>query len=380
VRVALDVTALLDPTTGVGAFTHEVAGRLVARSGIEPVGFAASWRGRDRIASAVPPGLRVSTRPMAAQPLRRLWLRLDHPRIEHWTGQVDLVHGPNFVVPPTRAAAVVTVHDLTCVRYPDLVTADVAQYPRLIQRAIDRGAWVHTVSAFVADEVRDHFAVDPEKVVAIHNGPTVLPEPGPTTDVAAGRELATAHRYVLALGTVEPRKDLPTLVQAFDRIAAEHAGLRLVIAGGDGWGDAPERLADAIDRAANRASIIRLGRVTDDQRAALLRGATVFAYPSRYEGFGLPPLEAMAAGTPVVASDAGAIREVVGAAASLVPPGDPDRLAEALTEVIADADRAAALVSAGQQQLAGYSWDRTVDQLVELYERAVNSPSPPVRS
>lgn len=372
-RVALDVTALLDPTTGVGAFTGEIASRLAVDQRVHLTGYSASWRGQRRAEAAVPEGLDLVRRPMAAQPLRRIWLRTDHPSIERWTGAVDVVHGPNFVVPPARRAAqVLTIHDLTCLRYPDLVTADVAQYPRLIQRAMDRGAWVHTVSGFVADEVREGFRVDPNRVVSIPNGPTTLPAESPGTDPATGHRLAGGRRYLLALGTVEPRKDLPTVVRAFDQLATTDPELRLVIAGGDGWGHAVAALEAAVDAAIHRDRVVRLGRVSDDQRAALLRGAAVFAYPSLYEGFGLPPLEAMAAGVPVVATNSGALPEVIGDAGRLVAPGEAGAMAGALGEVLTDEDERSRLITAGRSHLRRFDWDRTVDQLIDLYHRSAS--------
>ncbi len=170
-----------------------------------------------------------------------------------------------------------------------------------------------------------------ERIVVIPNGVRVPPEAGPGTDAVAGRQLAGADRYLLAVGTVEPRKDLPLLVDAFDLLesgSSGEPGLRLVIAGPDGWG--ADALTSAIARSPVRDRIVRLGWVSDDQRVALLRGAAAMVFPSVYEGFGLPPLDAMATGTPVVATAAGAVPEVVGDAAVLVPPGDADALAEAI--------------------------------------------------
>lgn len=370
-RVALDATALLDPTTGVGVFVGEVTWRLAERAGVEVIGYAASWRGRNRLAGALPEGVEVVRRPMAAQPLRQLWLRSDHPTIERWTGPIDVVHGPNFVVPPTRRAAqVVTVHDLTCVRFPEMVTADVTQYPRLIQRAADRGAWIHTVSEFVAAEVRDAFRVDPERVVVVSNGPGELAPDGAGADAATGRILAGGERYLLAIGTVEPRKDLPTLVRAFDLVSAEDPEMRLVLAGGQGWGAAAEALDAAVLAARHPSRIVRLGRVSDQHRGALLRGASVFAYPSLYEGFGLAPLEAMAAGVPVVATNAGALPEVVGDAGLLVPAGDVDALAAELTQVLVDDALRIRLIAAGHRNSERFDWDQTVAELVDLYQAA----------
>jgi glycosyltransferase involved in cell wall biosynthesis len=376
VRVAFDATALLGARTGVGVFTHEVLDRLAGRDDLAVVAYGVTWRGRNALVGASPPGIRVARRPMPARPLRAAWSRFDRPPIEWFTGSVDLVHGPNFVVPPSRSAAeLVTVHDLTCVRFPELCTADTLEYPGLIRRALDRGATIHVVSRFVGDEVRDAFGVEADRVLVIPNGVTPLVAIGPKTDAAAGARWAGSDRYVLALGTVEPRKDLPTLVRAFDRLADDDPELRLVIAGPDGWG--ADALAAVVAASPYRDRVTRLGWVDDEQRAALVRGAAVFAYPSRYEGFGLPPLEAMAAGTPVVATTAGSLPEVLGDAAELVPVDDPDALAVAIDSVLGDTVRAEGLRQAGRERAAGFGWDATVESLVEVYARLAGNPSSP---
>ncbi|HEY6531475.1 MAG TPA: glycosyltransferase family 1 protein, partial [Acidimicrobiales bacterium] len=266
---------------------------------------------------------------------------------------------------------VVTVHDLTCIRFPEMCTADTLQVPDLLRRALRRGAWVHTVSAHVAGEVVDAFDVDPARVAAIPNGaPAPLAVELRAELAAQGRRRAGAERFVLALGTLEPRKDIPSLVRAFDELAVDDPDLHLVLAGADGWGAEAVVEAIAATAAGARRRIRRLGWVDDPDRSALLAGAAVFAYPSRYEGFGLPPLEALAAGTPVVATTVGALPEVLDDAAQWAPPGDADALAAALRSVLGDPARAQAIVSAGERRLDAFSWDRTADELVALYRRS----------
>ena len=189
-------------------------------------------------------------------------------------------------------------------------------------------------------------------------------------------------RYVLALGTVEPRKNLPGLDAAFDTLATKDPDLRLVLAGPDGWGTAG--LDEALARAArHRDRVVRPGFVPENDRGDLLAGAAVLAVPSFYEGFGLTAAEGMLAGTPVVASDAGSHREVIGEAGILVPAADHDALTGALDRVLTDGSLATRLRALGPEQAAPLTWDRTADGLVGLGRKAIAaqaafSPGPDV--
>jgi glycosyltransferase involved in cell wall biosynthesis len=367
-RVAVDVTSLLGPLTGVGVFADELVRRLAERDDLALTAFAVTWRGRGRLPGLLPARVAVADRPMAARPLHELWKRTDHPLVDRWIGRHDVVWGPNFVAPPTRAASLVTIHDLTAVRFPQMVDVPTRAYPALIRRAIARGAWVHTPSAFVRDEVIATFRVDAERVVAIPHGVRAArTRDGGDGAVPAG----VGSRYVLAVGTVEPRKDLPGLVAAFDTVAAGDPDLRLVIAGQDGWG--AEALTTAVAQARHGDRVVRLGWVDDLTRAALVAGAAVYAYPSVYEGFGLPAIEAMGAGVPVVATRAGALPEVCGDGADLVPVGDVDALAAALTRVLDDADHRAALVGRGRRVAAGYDWSTTAERFAALLHQVATS-------
>jgi glycosyltransferase involved in cell wall biosynthesis len=315
----------------------------------------------------LPKGVASAHGKMAAAPLRALWRRSDHPRIERWTGPIDIVHGPNFVVPPAAAPRVASVHDLTFVHHPEFCTADVLQYPGLLRRAISAGAWIHTDSSFVRDEVIDVFGADPDRVVSVPLGVTAPA----SLDAGRGRALAGSDVYVLALGTIEPRKNLPMLVEAFDALAATDRDLRLVVAGPDGWG--VEAYDDAVRRAHHRDRIVRLGFVPEADRGDLVAGAGVVAVPSHYEGFGLSAAEAMLAGTPVVASNAGSHPEVIGEGGLLVPPDDRDELTHALHRVLTDADLASDLRARGSQQARGYTWSATAEGILALWRRVVGA-------
>lgn len=365
-RIALDVTPLIGERTGVGAFVSGALSALAARRDQDIVGYAVTWRGRDPSRLDLPAGVRRVRVPMPARPLRAAWTRGDIPWIELFTGPCDVAHGTNFVVPPTRrAAAVVTVHDLTTVRFPELCNDDTLAYPGLLRRAIDRGAWVHTPSSFVASEVVELLGAAPERVRVVHHG---VP---PLDPVAEGWRPPVDGPYVLAIGTIEPRKDLPLLVRAFDRLADDIGDLRLVVAGPDGWGTAAFESARVAARHNDR--IVRLGFVSGAERTGLLASAAVFAYPSVYEGFGFPPLEAMAMGTPVVATAAGAVPEVLGDAAVIVDAGDANALAAAIGRVLSDDDERAVLTARGSALVARLSWDACASGLSALYADAASA-------
>jgi glycosyltransferase involved in cell wall biosynthesis len=359
-RLAVDGTPLLGQATGVGEVAHGLLDTLAGRTDLDLVAYALTFRGRQKLADRIPPGVRPAVRAIPARLVRALWLHSDMPRVERWTGPVDVVHA-TFIGPPARSPVVVTIHDLTFIRFPELCTRDTLQYGRLVRRALNRGATVHATSEFVAGEVRELFAIDDTRIVQIPLG--VRPSAGGAPD--RGRAIAGATRYVLALGTVEPRKNLPVLVRAFDKMAASDPELRLVVAGADGWGASEFRTAWTAAKHADR--VVRLGYVGDAQRRDLLSGARVLAYPSIYEGFGLSPLEAMGAGAPVVAARAGALPETLGDAAVLVDPTDVAGLADALDRVVHDDELRRDLVARGCVRVEQYRWPQVAPRFLDLY-------------
>lgn len=353
-RVAVDVSPLHGHITGIGAATRQLVDALGARDDVELLPYLVSFRARPE-----PPQRRV---PVPAAVAQRWWARLDGPKVDRWLGEPDVVHGTNYVVPPTRAPRVVSVYDCWFLTHTELATPDVQRAGHVLRRNVEAGAHVHASSHATAELVRELLGTD--RVTVVHLGP--LPPDGAEPVPVPGVEGAP---FVVAIGTLERRKGLPCLVEAFGLLGDEHPDLRLVLAGAPGDDVGP--VHDAIGRlpADVRGRVVVPGPVSAGERAWLLANAAVLAYPSLDEGFGFPVLEAQAAGVPVVATRAGSIPEVAGDGAELVEVGDPAALAAALARAVADDAHRAALVAAGTANLARFDWRRTAEAMVDLYRR-----------
>ena len=362
-KLTVDATPLLLPRTGIGLFTAEMLRALAARSDVRVSAFNASWRGRGRGWLPADVGgdvIEVPGRLMTGR-VRHLWECLSLPRLEWFAGAADVVHGPNYRVPPTsRAVAVMSVHDVSFERARAGSAA--AALSRSVRSAIGRGAWIHADSEYVATEIRSIYRLDPQRVVTVPLG-VRLPAPG--------AHPAPGAPYVLSLGASQRRKDLTTLVAAFDALAAHDRDLRLIFAGPDG--DAAQELSEAIARSPHSERVEQLGWIDDFSRSALIREAAAVAYPSLYEGFGLVPLEAMVAGRPVVTTPVSAIPEVAADAVLYAAPGDADELAAALHRVLTDSELAADLAERGRARAAVFTWEHTASGLMNLYRQAAAS-------
>jgi alpha-1,3-rhamnosyl/mannosyltransferase len=295
---------------------------------------------------------------------------------------LDLLHGPANSLPLFyRGPAVVTVHDLAVYDHPEwfpaaLPGARTFSERVVVPRSVAAAKRVIAVSGRTKLDIARLFGNDPGKIDVVYEGVTAA-EPPHDLAAALGRMKLREKRFVLSLSTLEPRKNIPATISGFTRAAMR--GLLpddcpLVIAGGDGWKTEPivEAIAEA-QAELGRDRVRRLGRVTEAERAALMAGAGAFVYPSFYEGFGLPPLEAMAAGTPVIVSDAGSLPEVCGDAAYAVNPYDPDAIAEGLAEIFADAVLAAKVSAAGRAHAAGFTWEKAARATLETYRNAVGT-------
>lgn len=352
-RIGFDTGPLHGPRTGIGAAVDELHRALGARADLDLVDYVLSFRAR------LAPGARRL--PLPAALAHRAWAQAARPRVDRWLGDVGLVHGTNYVVPPSRLPRVVSVYDLWFMRHPDLATPAVRHAAAVLRRSVDAGAVVHTSSVATEHAVREMLPGAPVRTV--HLGALAVPASDgmcPIPDLA-GRP------FIVAIGTIERRKNLPRLVAAFGSIAAEHGEVMLVLAGSPG--DDAAATEQAIDALGPRVAprVLRAGRIDDAARAWLLRHSAVVAYPSLDEGFGFPVLDAMQVRVPLVASTAGSIPEVAGDAARYCDPLDVDSIAAALADVLGDDEQRRRLVAAGDSQWVGFTWQRCADGIAALY-------------
>jgi glycosyltransferase involved in cell wall biosynthesis len=311
-------------------------------------------------------GLRFE-RLVSAQPLVRLGLELplrsvaEHPDVLHMT-----YASPIFSASPI----VLTVHDICFTTNPEWFSArDLRVLNAVVPRSIRNAKHVIAVSNTVRESILDRYHLPPERVTAISNGPG--PGSEPITAVAAKQELAALglkldRPFLLAVGNLQPRKNLVRLIQAFNRLRALD-GIDLVIVG-------PQHYrADDVFRAAAGESAERIhftDYVTDRQLAACYESCTAFVFPSLYEGFGIPAIEAMAHGTPVACSNAGALPEVCDGAALLFDPTSVDAIADAVEKVIRDPAVRQELAAAGPRRAATFTWDRAAESTLDVYRTA----------
>jgi glycosyltransferase involved in cell wall biosynthesis len=352
-RIGLDATPLIGERTGVGRYTAALLNELSGHDDAL-VATAFTLRGRGQLAQLAPAGVEIASRPVPVGALHRLWARAEWPPVELFSGRVDLFHATNFVLPPLRnARGVVTIHDLSYLHHPETVSSASARYRALVPRSLARAAVVITPSQATADAVQSAYDVTVPVVVTPLGVDAAWSSAAPPDD-ALRRELGLPPSYLLFVGTLEPRKDLRTLLAAH-RLLADAPPLVLV--GAKGWG-----------AELDTTGCITTGYLKDGRLRGVVAGAAALVLPSRDEGFGIPVIEALAAGTPVVASDLPVLREVGGSVTAYAEPGDPGAFAAAIQQVLDHPGDPGPRRTHG----AGYTWARCAEATRAAYSLALN--------
>ncbi|MBU6288690.1 MAG: glycosyltransferase family 4 protein [Chloroflexi bacterium] len=379
-KVAVDYTAGVRQPAGVGRYTRGITGALARAMATDgPVRGGGSDQHRLTLLWAGPatlplpqgwPGdVRTLRLPLPERWMTVAWQRLRVPfPADTYAGGADIVYAPDFALPPRRRApGVVTVHDLSYLLFPE------THYPPLrrfleatVPRSIAAAALVFADSEQTRDDVVNHLGTDPAKVVTVLSAPDATFRPMPLDRVRRARERwgVADGPYLVSVGTIQPRKNLPVVFEALRQLPE---AVRLVHVGRPGWLCDP--IFAALDASGVKHRVQILQGVDDEDLAALYSGAVACVFPSKYEGFGLPAVEAMACGVPVIASHAGSLAEVVQDAGIIVDPDDSSAIATGTRRLMEDAGFRADLMARGFVQASHFSWDDAGVQVLREFKR-----------
>jgi len=384
VNIAIDYTAAARQGAGIGRYARELIDAVLASTAghdfvllTAAAGLGESWaRTRQRLyaTAARPTGLTFRDLPLTDDWMARLWQRLRLPLPAEWiTGRVDVFYSPDFVLPPLQrtTCALLTVHDLSFLRHPETFPPKLGAYlEKAVPRSVARADHILADSEATRRDLINLLDVAPAQVTTLYGGVNTRFTPQAANDERAylqTRYGIGARPYILAVGTVQPRKNYIRLMEACDPLARQR-DLDLVIAGRPAW------LAEPIVAAAEKRPYVhRLGFCDEADLPALYRQAALLAFPSVYEGFGFPPLEAMACGTPVVASTASSVPEVVGEAGLQVDPLDIPAWTAALEQGLDDMTLREQLRQAGLARAATFTWTRTAQKWLAVVQAIMES-------
>ncbi len=381
-HIGIDITSAVTQSAGIGRYTRELVRALFALNA--PHTYTLFYASEKRVARPIeplPPQTRLRRLPIHDKWLARLWHRLHIPLPVEWiTGRVDLFHSPDFTLPPTlpRTRTLLTVHDLSFMRDPDSAVAPLRRYlTRAVSRSVSRAHRVLADSQATKDDLVLLFGTPPGKIDVLLSGVDArfrpVRDPAALAAVRARYDLGSGP-FILAVGTIQPRKNYVRLIQAFAQVVGRWwqigtdlmGDVNLVIAGGKGW--MTDAIFTEVARLGLQGRVKFTGFVDDADLPALYSASTVFAYPSLYEGFGLPALEAMACGAPVIGSNVSSIPEVVGDAGLLVDPLDVDAIAAGLIGLLKDASARDDYMRAGIQRAARFTWEAAARRLLSIYD------------
>ena len=365
-RVTLCVDALGPNPGGIGRYTWELCKGLAAHPAIEDLHFISHGR-----LISEPERLLMGERPKRGWWPQRLVGRLNRRRVVRET----LVHGPNYFLPAGARRGVITLHDLSVFHYPETHPVERVQaFEHMLPRAIEQAAHIITDTETVRREVIEMFGVPEDRISSIWLG--VEPRFAPRSSAELGPIVAgwglKPGGYGLCVSTLEPRKRVGELLAAWRLLPpATRQSYPLVLAGGTGWRN--DQLRAAIRVGEEEGWLRNLGFVEDELLPALYAGAAVFIYPSIYEGFGLPPIEAMASGVPVLVASSSCLPEVCGEAAQFIEPENVEHFVEQVQRALCDESSRADAIKNGLMRAGSFRWDRCIDDTVLAYRKAFRS-------
>ncbi|MGB3716346.1 MAG: glycosyltransferase family 1 protein [Candidatus Promineifilaceae bacterium] len=374
--VGIDVTSALSQRAGIGRYTRELVSALVRNDkSTEYLLFSAKQPSWDPLVNRIPPdsNVRYKQSLFSERWLYRIWHRLRLPvPVQLFTGDIDLFYSPDFVLPPVRdnIPTVLTVHDLSFIHYPETFTPSLRKYlNQVVPRSVRSASHVLADSRTTKEDISNIWHIDEKKITVLYSGvDRAFRPPSDNAQLVNVRKKYDLGEepYIFSVSTIQPRKNYQMLIRAFKDVANDFPH-RLVIAGGKGW-LYEETLAEV--NAQGLTDKVRfVGFVDDADLPALYSDATLFVFPSLYEGFGLPILEAMACGVPVVVSNASCMPEVAGEAALVLSPQDQEAWTTAIRDLLDDPSRRAQMVAGGFLRARQFKWKRAAEQLSGLVKQ-----------
>ncbi|MCC6696399.1 MAG: glycosyltransferase family 4 protein [Candidatus Hydrogenedentes bacterium] len=380
-RIALDLSCAAEfPVTGIGyAAINQVKALLARDSAFTYASFATGDRQGGTILRQELGMLEHRVIPFARLAKYHAWTRWSWPPIEWFTGDVRIAHNLCHQTPATRKALkLVTIHDLSFIRVPETHTATTVHVQsRLLKQCAAEADALIAVSNHCKSELIELFGVDPARIHVVPNGVRVEEFEAPwdaEAHMRLARRIGLTRDYFIQLGTLEPRKNILRLLEAYDVARSRRPQIpQLLLVGKMGWKSGP--IADAIASRGSGADVIHAGYLTRVEAVLLLRGARACLYPSLYEGFGLPVLEAMAAGIPVVTSAVSALPEVAGGTCTLVDPYDAESIASAICFVMDNGEAALQLAAAARERSRTLTWEMSAAALEQVYRRMTGLPA-----
>ena len=367
-RINLDIQSAIGQRTGVGNYTALLSEALCRLTDPNPPDLRFFYFDFKKSGHSLhlPPATERAVRWCPGRVAQQCWKRLNWPPYEWFAGKSDVYHFPNFIIPPLHIGkAVVTIHDLAFLRMPETIESkNLAYLSARIRQTVSRADAIIAVSRFTAEECQSLLEVPEDRIFTVHEGLGDLPQPTPNAADAFRRKIGVDGPFLLSVGTLEPRKNYPFLIDVFDRIPDD---ISLVIAGGPGWKYEP--ILERINQSPKADRIKVTGYLSRDELAAAYSEASLFVYPTRYEGFGFPPLEAMHYGLPVLAARVPPLPEVLGSAAAWAEPDQLEDWSDQLSALLADQTRQQNLVKAGHSHIKQYSWEKAAQQTLNIYQK-----------
>ncbi len=369
-RVGLDGYPLCEPLTGVGHYTFELARALARNYPADQFELIAPFAFQPSVTARLhsEPIANLSLVSLGLKNVRGRWWSFYLPR-HLKRASIDLFHGTNYELPLwNRRRTVLTVHDLSALLYPELHRRQLARRMRLrLPLAVKLAKAIITPTEAIKRELCAHLKVRPAKVTAVHEAPRESFQPLPPRECAVVRKrLGVKDDFLLFVGTLEPRKNLLTLLKAYGQIIRETSHRpQLVLAGGEGWAMQSTLAAMTAEDLPEQPCLA--GFLDDHELRALYSSCQAFIYPSLYEGFGLPPLEAMACGAPVIAGRVPAMQETIEGAAMIIEPLDVSALARSIETLLDDQGYRDELIQKGRERAARFSWDQAAHLTYETY-------------